>query len=187
MSKEDTSITKWCGNESTMEALRRVDIIGDHHDNHLEVEITTSIFTTTAFWGIFDLSVSIDTCDLTICASCSGPTSNDCLSCKLGSFKYLQNPPGPSNCELTCPDRKFKNSLNFNCENCNPICKKCNGSGNNNCLKCENGEILSPFNSGFTCLKNCSESNYENSTLGYCMPCHQTCLTCMLSLKLLIY
>ena len=180
MSNEDTSISKWCGNESAMEALRRVDVVGDHQDSTLEIEITTSISTEKGFWGIYDLSVSIDLCDLNACASCFGPSSNDCLICKLGTSKYLQNPPGPSNCESTCQDGKYPNSLNFQCSNCDSICKKCSGPNNNDCLECESGTHLSPFNQGFTCLKNCLTSYYENSTGGTCLSCYKTCFTCKL-------
>lgn len=178
MSNEDTSITKWCGNVETMEALRRVDVIGEHKGTTLGVEITTTISTATAFWGIYDLSVSIDLCDSTICASCSGPTSNDCLSCKPGIFKYLQNPPGPSSCQTSCPNGKYANLVKLQCDNCNVICKKCDGGESFNCLDCELGKYLNVIANGRTCVETCPSTHFKNLEDKTCDLCDTACLTC---------
>ena len=178
MDKEDTSISKWCGAAIPMEALRRVDVVGDHKELTLGVEITTTISTATAFWGIYDLSVSIDLCDLTVCASCSGPTSNDCLSCQPGILKYLQNPPGPSSCETLCPEGKFANPANLQCDNCNIICKKCDAGESYNCLDCEVGTYLNVIADGMTCVETCPSTHFKNIDLRTCDPCDGSCLTC---------
>lgn len=178
MNNEDTSITKWCGAGSTLEALRRVDVIGDHKESTLQIEITTTISTATAFWGIYDLSVSIDKCDSTICASCSGSTSNDCLSCKPGLLKYLLSPPGPSSCETLCPDGKYANTANLQCDNCNILCKKCDGSESYNCLDCDVGRYLNAVANGMTCVETCPSTLYKDIVKRSCEPCDLTCLTC---------
>jgi len=104
-SSTDSSIMKICGNSSYTEAIRPVDMLIDHNISTLDLKITTNLNNVSpnvASWGIYDLGVSIDMCNLTSCKSCSGPTNFDCLSCNAG--KFLQFNPGPSSCESSCPD-----------------------------------------------------------------------------------
>ncbi|EAR86693.2 REJ domain protein (macronuclear) [Tetrahymena thermophila SB210] len=88
------------------------------------------------------------------CASCDGPSSNNCLSCKPGLY-YDQT-------TRTC----------F----CDPACKTCDGKNSNNCLSCYSGLYFSQATK--QCVKFCNKNEFLNVQLQQCQLCNSSCATC---------
>ena len=158
------------------EAVRPIDVIFNHDSISLLLEITTdlTVSPTVASWGIFDLSVLIDTCH-SLCKTCNEASQFDCLSCN--DQLFLQVSPGPSSCESLCPE-KFYSDVNTNtCLPCSTSCKACSGPLNTNCLTCPSGNFLVISGTSFTC-STCPTGSWPDSTSGVCMSCDPSCLTC---------
>lgn len=177
---EDSSVMKLCGNSGSSEAIRPVDLVFLHSSSSLTLKITTSLAgaASAASWGIYQLTVSIDTCNSVYCTSCSGPTASDCLSCISGLFLQAA---GPSTCESLCPDGFYSDSSTNTCPNCNTACKKCSGPSANECLSCNAGKYLLVQAGTSQCVDSCPSTHYPDND-NNCMPCDTTCATCSGSL-----
>lgn len=175
-STKDTSVMKICGTQSFTEAIRPVDLVFDHSADTLKLDITSTltVAASVASWGIFDLSVSIDLCNNAYCASCTGPTTSDCLSCITGLF--LQVSPGPSTCETLCPDGFYSDATTNTCLACDGVCVTCFGPLDSNCITCPDGEFLTINKNSYTC-SSCAPGTYPDSS-GICYNCDPNCLTC---------
>ena len=175
-SSTDSSIMKLCGTTASTEAFRPVDIYFDHNLSNLDLLITTDLpFSTSASWGIWDLSVYINICNLAYCTSCNGPDVFNCLSCVDGTF--LQTSPGPSTCESICPDGFFSQSSTNTCPQCDTSCKTCSGPLSTNCLTCLDGTFLLVNGASFTCTQ-CPAGYWPDTSNNLCSSCDQNCKTC---------
>ncbi|KAL4499150.1 hypothetical protein ABPG72_017052 [Tetrahymena utriculariae] len=95
------------------------------------------------------------------CATCSGPSSSQCLSCS-GTL-YLDG----NSCISSCTPGKNINTQNNTCAQCDP-------SYPNQCLTCNGTDVLI---NGNTCQSNCPSGQYQNQTV--CKPCDPSCKTCV--------
>lgn len=177
---QESSITKICGDSNTPESLKQIDAVFPHSNDIMKIQITTDLTTTTplGYWGIYDLSVSIDKCDQTKCLTCSNPTTLDCLSCQKNNGIYLKSPPGPSECVDICPDGTYPDSTSFQCENCHTNCKICNGPNPTNCLGCLTGKFLLKTGTDFTCESQCPTGYFPDVINNLCSKCDVSCTEC---------
>ena len=177
-SSDDSSIMKLCGTATHTEAVRPVDLVFSHSNSNLDLEITTDLAVpaSSASWGIYDLTVLLDICNTLFCITCSGPTASDCLSCISGFF--LQNIPGPSNCESTCPDGFYSDTATKTCLPCGSDCIKCSGPSSNECLSCPSGTYLLIANGAGTCTNQCPTTHFTSLDEGICQSCDSTCKSC---------
>ncbi|EAR87310.2 H-type lectin domain protein (macronuclear) [Tetrahymena thermophila SB210] len=124
------------------------------------------------------------------CLSCSGPQSNNCLSCppSLPFFNTKTN-----ECLVQAPASGYYCQSNSNtslsyqqdCYPCDQSCLQCSGPISTNCLNCNtnypfynlsnNSCSVQAPNSGYFCTKS---SNINLSYQQNCQPCDSTCLTC---------
>lgn len=84
--------------------------------------------------GYFGTWSQCSKCDSS-CATCSGPGSNQCLTCS--SSAVFNN----GFCKVTCTPGTYANSLN-QCSSCDSSCFTCSGPGNNLCTSCSSGLTL---------------------------------------------
>jgi len=84
--------------------------------------------------GYFGTWSQCSKCDAT-CATCSGPGTNQCLTCNSGAT--LNN----GFCKVTCTPGTYANNLN-QCSSCDISCLTCSGPGNNLCTSCTSGRSL---------------------------------------------
>ncbi len=119
-----------------------------------------------------------------LCTTCQGPSSNDCLSCKIG---YLFN----NQCITTCP--VGTTPVNFACVNCDPICATCLGL-TSSCVTCAANAFLyidtnncvascpvNTFQVGNKCYNSCPGGTYQAGTI--CSTCDISCVRCVTSAK----
>jgi hypothetical protein len=102
-------------------------------------------------WGIRDIRISLKMCDTT-CKTCSGPASNNCLTCLTNAFLssntctcrdyYYHKPHGS-------PPTPYSGSTSGSCARCDITCKTCSGGTSTDCLTCDSPD--SP--SGGTCTR----------------------------------
>ncbi len=85
--------------------------------------------------GYFGTWSQCSKCDAT-CATCSGPGSNQCLTCNSGAT--FNN----GFCKVICAPGTYANNLN-QCSSCDTSCLTCSGPGNNLCTSCASGRTLS--------------------------------------------
>ncbi|EAR90508.3 zinc finger lsd1 subclass family protein (macronuclear) [Tetrahymena thermophila SB210] len=104
------------------------------------------------------------------CATCSGPSNFNCLSCSLNQFLYLNQ------CVTNCPVKFYNNVLSNQCSLCDSSCYTCNGSTSNNCLSCELQRYFDPQSS--KCLTSCNSNQYHDVNSNKCIFCDPSCLTC---------
>ena len=127
------------------------------------------------------------------CASCSGTTSNKCLSCFSGAFLD----PTTSTCVSTCPNGYYPSTADNKCHVCytkNPpanndeSCLTCNGPNSNQCLTCASPLLL--HNGTQKCVNSCPIGWYADATNTKCLRCYQattsssstqSCYTCSTS------
>ena len=123
------------------------------------------------------------------CATCSGPDSNQCLTC--ADFWYLDSTTG--RCVNVCPDGYFGASSNNTCQQCYQApspssayqsCDKCIGETNKDCTSCSSGAFL--FQEDQACLSICPDRYWGDTTTNTCQPCYSnstgpnySCATCV--------
>ena len=105
-----------------------------------------------------------------LCYSCQGPLSTDCLSCKPPSALYS------GSCLNACPFGYYASST-YVCGQCNSPCASCAVSANN-CTSCIAPNLLQPSTTGSTCSVACSAGFYPSLKSQYCQPCNSDCLGC---------
>ncbi|KAF0511014.1 growth factor receptor domain-containing protein [Gigaspora margarita] len=106
------------------------------------------------------------------CATCSGPSASECLSCS-ASNQFALN----GICSSTsCPSSYF--TQNTTCIKCHPDCTECSGPGFNQCKKCPSTRPILTSTSESQCVESCSDGNYADST-GKCQKCHSDCSSCV--------
>lgn len=96
------------------------------------------------------------------CASCSGPSFNQCSSCAAGR-PVLTN----GRCLPTCSRSQYFDSTSSSCQSCDSSCSSCSGPGPSNCLACSSSNQML---SGGSCVTaNCSGSSSVLPGLGVCL------------------
>ncbi|EAR88127.3 zinc finger lsd1 subclass family protein (macronuclear) [Tetrahymena thermophila SB210] len=100
------------------------------------------------------------------CASCSGPSSDQCQSCSENKFFYQNK------CLSSCPDGFYKSSTDNTCAQCNKSCSTC--SSISSCSSCLSPFIL--FNN--QCLSECPQGYYFSKISNQCESCSKSCQTC---------
>lgn len=120
-------------------------------------------------------------CDPT-CATCSGPSANECTACLGGRYKS----GGQCLTCSTCGASEYQVSActvtaNTVCAPCNGSCATCSGPGANQCTSC----AANKYKSGGQCLacSTCNASEYEVSACTanantVCGACSASCGTC---------
>ena len=124
------------------------------------------------------------------CATCTGPSSNQCITC-LSSF-YLD--PLTNTCIKPCPAGYYADTPTQQCKQCFQAasstssprnCLTCSGALATNCLSCSSGEYLLPSTS--SCLSSCPAGTYARTDINWCGNCYQapsddviekSCATC---------
>ncbi|XP_032227541.1 proprotein convertase subtilisin/kexin type 6 isoform X2 [Nematostella vectensis] len=109
-----------------------------------------------------DLTKQCRSCSLT-CATCNGPSPNDCLSCHPPLL--LHN----GKCVNFCPLGWFK-SVSV-CKKCDASCRACAGSANQ-CTECAPSQKV--FQS--KCVMNCAPDEFFDGLR--CTKCHPSCKEC---------
>ncbi|CAI2359515.1 unnamed protein product [Moneuplotes crassus] len=117
------------------------------------------------------------------CATCDGPNSNDCISCK-SDFLFEDG-----SCLTSCSKNTQANSAN-QCEStsengsCNSNCATCS-KNLDWCLTCNSGStpIVNPTNGQCVCTDNgcCGGTLYVDTESQSCQPCSTRCKTCEIS------
>ena len=105
------------------------------------------------------------------CLTCSGGTSNNCLSC--GPEAYLSS----GKCIALCSSTQWNDPMTGACQNCfqsttgpSYSCLSCRGGSSSNCSSCSSGSYLYPAVIG-DCLGTCPAGYYGDSTSNTCELC----------------
>mgnify|MGYP000876556740 FL=1 len=124
------------------------------------------------------------------CATCIGPSSNQCVTCLSGFYWN----PLTSSCIKTCSAGYYADDPTRQCKQCfqaaSPTssprsCQTCSGALATDCLSCNSGEYLLPSTS--SCLTSCPEGTYPHTDINWCGNCYQapsddfiekSCATC---------
>lgn len=119
------------------------------------------------------------------CVTCSGPGSNECMSCGPGHYRQ----GGVCKVCSTCDASSFEASActptaNTVCTACDPSCNTCAGAAPSQCRGCNEDFFLSPSPTG-TChaCKVCGSGFFQSSactatTDATCGKCHASCTAC---------
>ena len=113
-------------------------------------------------------------CDAS-CATCSGPTANECLSCPSNGF--LAN----SSCVAECPNGTFAQLVGeqVTCLDCHPSCESCASAGSAACLSCPASGTPLHDEGAYAvgaCLAECPAGKYASGNT--CLECDSSCATC---------
>jgi len=109
-----------------------------------------------------------------LCSKCTSPcsscaNSSFCLSCLFG-INYK------GSCKSNCPTGYFtdnSNASDIKCSACSATCFSCISSANN-CSSCSSSLYLK----NGTCVSNCGEAFYLDSTIFECFSCISPCYNC---------
>jgi hypothetical protein len=96
------------------------------------------------------------------CASCSGPSFNQCSSCPAAN-PVLTN----GRCLPTCSRSQYFDSTSSSCQSCDSSCSSCSGPGPSNCLACSSSNQV--LRSGTCVAANCKGSSGVIAGLGVCL------------------
>ncbi|XP_070543437.1 proprotein convertase subtilisin/kexin type 5-like [Ptychodera flava] len=102
------------------------------------------------------------------CASCIGPTENDCTSCEMG-YK-LQG----GKCVTKCFYAEYEDTRSGRCEACHASCATCDGPAASDCLSCRLPYHIDE-DLGI-CRSQCPKGKYED--FSSCEECDPSCATC---------
>ncbi|KRX07476.1 Insulin-like growth factor binding protein, N-terminal [Pseudocohnilembus persalinus] len=123
--------------------------------------------------GLFqnDATNECDSCDST-CETCSGPASNECITCKSSPQHYFMS--SDSSCYETCPDGYYSSDITNpkSCEPCDISCATC--TSNSVCQSCNSGYFLT----NNSCQSSCPDGQYPENATNECTQCDSNCLTC---------
>ncbi|KAM8860396.1 uncharacterized protein ACB058_007563 [Synchiropus picturatus] len=101
-----------------------------------------------------------------VCATCSGASPKDCLTCARGYLRLLHL------CVTHCPTGYY--STGSSCEKCDPSCEMCAGPGPESCRSCS--PPLLELQGTRLCVEACPQRFYLQD--GVCRQCHVSCQTC---------
>jgi len=96
------------------------------------------------------------------CATCSGPTFNQCSTCP-SNLPVLTN----GRCLPTCSKSQFFETTSSACQSCDNSCSSCSGPGPSNCLACSDSSHI--LRSGNCITASCTNSSSVVSGLGVCL------------------
>ncbi|TEB31330.1 hypothetical protein FA13DRAFT_1688046 [Coprinellus micaceus] len=102
------------------------------------------------------------------CASCDGPSFNQCTACA-ASRPVLSTITGAANgrCLPTCSKNQFFDGTTRTCQTCDGNCASCSGAGPNQCLSCTSS---SKVVRGGQCVDaNCASNTGVIAGLGVCL------------------
>lgn len=104
------------------------------------------------------------------CKTCSGPESNNCLSCYETAELNLETG--------TCETKKKLLFDGDNYVNCHSTCVRCLGELETDCTACNPGDYLHP---DYTCKSHCPENTYTENVDNYfvCHDCNPRCDGCV--------
>lgn len=110
------------------------------------------------------------------CMTCSGPNTDDCTSCKTGT--YLLN----STCVEDCGSGYFANNESRECEECSSECFDCVGAADQ-CTSCLFSDVylkiaIPASEEYFYCLDSCRDGEIYQSSSKSCVTCEANCLEC---------
>ena len=113
-------------------------------------------------------------CDST-CETCSGPQNYQCLSCKLGSYLYVNQ--DNFSCISSCPIGMFTSESLRLCYLCDSSCKNCSGPNSDECTICSSE--IKVLNDG-VCIDNCPDGKIVNfNNFNICESCGSNCMKCL--------
>ncbi|XP_061078529.1 proprotein convertase subtilisin/kexin type 5 [Conger conger] len=101
-----------------------------------------------------------------VCASCSGASPKDCLTCSSGLLHLLNL------CLSHCPTGYY--AQGSRCERCDRSCELCWGPGPGSCLACPHH--LLELQGTRLCVERCPKRFYQQGHT--CQQCHTSCKTC---------
>ena len=96
------------------------------------------------------------------CATCSGSSFNQCLSCSAARPVLTSG-----RCLPTCSKSQYFDKTSSTCQSCDSSCSSCSGPGSNNCLACSSSSQV--LRSGTCSSVTCSGSSDVISGLGICL------------------
>ena len=126
--------------------------------------------------SIFQLLILFIACS-DICATCDGPTPNDCTSCNTGLYLSIIN-----TCENNCPSGTFPDDTSQSCQGnsslvllminyffivCDTTCLTCSGPLSANCTSCDTAD-QTPFLYNSKCYTTCPDGTYPNTPDSKC-------------------
>ena len=122
----------------------------------------------------------------TLCLTCTGPSSVECLSCHSSVFRTFDS------ATKSCPcNAGYYSSGALLCLLCPSPCLTCKSGSTLNCSSCLSGYTLigsscilvvncpSTYYYQGVCLSSCPHTTYPSA--GSCLPCTSNCLTCISS------
>jgi len=120
-----------------------------------------------------------------LCLTCFGPSSNECLKCDTSKSLAVKNKP--TTCVLNCDEGYYNDFTSCQCIIsydlivCISPCKECLGRGSRSCLSCLSfNQVLYDY----TCLNQCPLHYTPLSGVCYCtikltaLACHESCEKC---------
>eukprot|EP00051_Salpingoeca_urceolata_P006478 m.85467 g.85467 ORF g.85467 m.85467 type:complete len:2344 (-) comp14846_c0_seq1:181-7212(-) len=131
--------------------------------NQVFVDLACSDFSTPACYDCDDS-----------CASCSGISARNCLTCATG-FSQFEDDAGTLTCVRTCPDGSYSDADGV-CQPCDASCKTCSAAGPSACMSCDtaNGLLLADADGNAACIDDCAAvDGYAVAAAGLCLPCDQ--------------
>lgn len=96
------------------------------------------------------------------CASCSGPSFNQCSTCP-SKLPVLTS----GRCLPTCSQTEFFDRTTSTCQACDPSCSSCSSSGPSHCLACSSSTQV--LRAGTCVSANCNGSSNVVPGLGLCL------------------
>ena len=110
------------------------------------------------------------------CATCDGPSTNDCLSCS--SAIVLDQQANFASCLPSCPQTTLPN--NQTCRYCHTECNGCYGPTSADCVACRGASMINS-NGQTVCTPSCNSNEFLFATPSgefICLPCHSECNGC---------
>lgn len=111
-------------------------------------------------------------CDIS-CGNCSGPASNQCLTCSTTSNRITT----PSSGSCSCLPGFYSNAAVV-CPACHQSCATCSGGLSTNCLTCPDPVTTFRNNNSLTNGSCPCQSPYNDVGVQICSQCHFSCKTC---------
>ena len=106
------------------------------------------------------------------CATCNGPSANECLTCSVGRYLYTNN----NTCTSTCPPTSKTNGALCEPWTCHTTCATCTGTLPTNCFTCPSTTYLFP--STKTCGPCNAPGQFIKTSDSTCRSCDSSCATC---------
>lgn len=143
-------------------------VVSEHNSSNINIKFSINGNSNIGYWGIKSLNYFVWS------SAFSSSCSINCLICNSNICQYCSGIKNQDSACIAACSPTYISDTYGNCYTCSSSCVNCNGSSPESCTSCDSSKWLL---SG-SCLSNCPNGYYGDTSNRTCILCDSSCLTC---------